>query len=277
MLDSRTDSVSFNHRGLQRVRFEMRRRLLTVKRVTHVTPRMVRVTLTGDLDGFQSAAPDDHVKVFFPAPGTVEPIIPAGPPGSPQPPGTPEPIMRDYTPRRYDAAANELDIEFVLHSEGPATSWAAQAKPGQSLGIGGPRGSQVLTGNFDWYLLVADESGLPAVARRLEELPANARALVIAEVEDASDEQLFQSSATLNLTWLYRNTRQPGTTELLLPAVTKLSLPTGEGYTWIACESNVARSLRNHLLQERGFNKQWVKAQGYWKRGAVATHENHDD
>ncbi|MGE0113632.1 MAG: siderophore-interacting protein [Steroidobacteraceae bacterium] len=264
-------------RSVQRVRHETRTRLLTVKRVTRITPRMVRVTLTGDLAGFISSAADDHVKVFFPAPGSAQPVLPKGPPGSPAAAQGPTPIMRDYTPRRYDAAANELDIEFVLHSEGPATTWARQAQVGQTLGIGGPRGSFIVTGDFDWYLLIADEAGLPAVARRLQELPAGAQVFVIVEVEDASEHQPLESRAAVNVSWVHRQGHRAGTPDLLQTALGKLALPGGEGYAWIACESNVARSLRKYLVDERGCDKTWIKAAGYWKQGAVATHEKHED
>lgn len=266
-----------NPHSVRRLRHETRTRLLTVKRVTRITPRMVRVTLGGDLAGFISAAADDHVKLFFPLPGSIQPTLPKGPPGSLEAAQGPTPIMRDYTPRRYDAAANELDIEFVLHDAGPATTWAAQAQVGQVLGVGGPRGSFVVDGEFDWHLLVADEAGLPAIARRLQELPAHARAFVIVEVEDAAEQQHLESKAAVQVTWVHRQGRHPGTPELLQAALARLVLPDGEGYTWIACESNVARTLRRYLINERGFDKEWIKAAGYWKQGAVATHEKHED
>ena len=88
---------------------------------------MIRVTLGGDLAGFTSLGFDDHIKLFFPQP--------------PAPSGEPQTASRDYTPRCYDPVANTLEIEFVLHDAGPATSWAEQVQPGQSLQIGGPRGS----------------------------------------------------------------------------------------------------------------------------------------
>jgi NADPH-dependent ferric siderophore reductase len=263
--------------NVQRIRHEARLRLLTVKRVTRVTPRMVRVTLTGDLQGFTSAAYDDHVKLFFPAPGSIEPILPKGPPGSPEAAQGPAPIARDYTPRGFDVAANELDIEFVLHSEGPATSWAEQAKPGDQLGVGGPRGSFVVNGEFDWHLLVADEAGLPAIARRLSELPANTKVFVVAEVADAHEEQPFATQADVHVTWLHRRGQPPGQGNALIDALAKEALPSSAGYTWIACESNVARKLRNFLITERGFDKHWIKAAGYWKHGVAATHEKHED
>ena len=88
---------------------------------------MVRITVGGDdLTGFISAAHDDHVKLFFPPPGEEKPLMPTPSPNGPiYPEGAPRPAARDYTPRRYDALANTLAIDFVLHGDGPATSWAA--------------------------------------------------------------------------------------------------------------------------------------------------------
>ena len=74
--------------------------------------------------------------------------------------------MREYTPRRIDLVANELDIDFVLHGDGPASTWAAQAAPGQTLDIAGPRASMVVPDLFDSYLLIGDETAIPAIGRR---------------------------------------------------------------------------------------------------------------
>ena len=53
-------------RSPRRVRHEARRRRLTIKQVERIAAHMIRVTLTGDLEGFVSLGFDDHVKVFFP-------------------------------------------------------------------------------------------------------------------------------------------------------------------------------------------------------------------
>jgi NADPH-dependent ferric siderophore reductase len=64
----------------------------------------------------------------------------------------------------------------------------------------------------------------------------------------------------------------------LLNAARALTLPkTGDGYAWAAGESQTAKLLRRHLLDERGLDKAFVKAAGYWKRGAVSIHETHND
>ena len=137
-------------RVARRVRHETKMRLLQVRDVGHITPKMVRIVVGGeDLKGFISAAHDDHVKLFFPHPGEEKPVLPTPSPNGPvYPEGVERPASRDYTPRRYDAGANTLTLDFVLHDAGPATAWAAQARPGNFLGVGGSARIVHRTGRF---------------------------------------------------------------------------------------------------------------------------------
>lgn len=169
--------------------------------------------------------------------------------------------MRDYTPRRFDLKTGELDIDFVLHGDGPASTWAAQAQLGQTLHIGGPRGSMVVPDMFDTYLLIGDETALPAIARRLGELPANRRATVVVEVENAAEEQPLQSVASVEVIWVHRDQA----TEDLLKTVEQLKIPEGQLYAWVATESTLSRKVRRVLLDTHGLNDEWVKAAGYWR------------
>jgi NADPH-dependent ferric siderophore reductase len=266
-------------RVARRVRHETKRRLLQVRHVSRITPKMVRIVLGGEeLGGFVSAAHDDHVKLFFPPLGEDKPVFPTqGANGPEYPEGTLRPAARDYTPRRYDADANALTIDFVLHGHGPATAWAAQARPGNLLGVGGPRGSFIVPDDFDWYLLAGDESALPAIGRRLEELPAGARAVVVVDVADGGEEQRFDTRTRLETHWLLRDGAAAGDPSLLQNGIAALRFPPGEGYAWIAAEAATAKALRRHLVGERGLRKDCVKAAAYWKRGAVAVHETYDD
>jgi NADPH-dependent ferric siderophore reductase len=274
-----SDTSQTTARVGRRVRHETKTRLLQVRDVRHLTPKMVRVVVGGDaLAGFVSASYDDHVKLFFPHPGEQKPVLPTPSPNGPvYPEGVPRPAARDYTPRRYDAAANALTLEFVLHDAGPATAWAAQAKTGDFLGVGGPRGSFVIPDDFDWYLFVGDETALPAIGRRLEELPANTRVVVVAEIADKEEEQQFTSRAAVEVRWLHRNAAVAGTTSLLQDALAGWSIPSGEGYAWVAAEAATAKALRRYLVEQRGLDKERVKAAAYWKRGAVAVHETYND
>ncbi|MDO9354924.1 MAG: siderophore-interacting protein, partial [Solirubrobacteraceae bacterium] len=137
---------------LERVKHELEIRLLTVSAIEELTPSMRRVTLTGPLSKFASASPDDHVKLIFPFPGKTEIDLPElGPQGISR--GAERPPMRDYTPRRFDPAAGELVIDIVVHGDGPGATWAANAVVGTPIGQVGPRGSAVIDGTPDWYLL----------------------------------------------------------------------------------------------------------------------------
>ncbi len=261
---------------VERVRHPLKMRELTVARVeTLAGGLLARITFTGDgLRDFVSASFDDHVKVFFPADPSQPPALPEiGPDGLRFPEGAPRPAARDYTPRRYDAAARELVLDFVLHGDGPAGAWAAQARPGQKLGIGGPRGSFVVPLAFDWHVLIGDETALPAISRRLEELPGQAQAIVLIEVPSVRNQMPLACRARAQVRWLPRDEGGPG----LAQAAAGLRLPAGEGYVWVAAESAVAREVRAVMVERHGIDKSRIRAASYWKRGAAAVHESHDD
>lgn len=270
-----TASPNSPGRSVQRLRHPLAARLLQVLRVHRPTPNFVAVTLGGPaLAGFVSASFDDHVKVILPAPGQEAPPLPDfnAEKGSQWPAGMPRPDTRDYTPRRLDPGAGELDIEFALHGDGPAARWAAQAAPGQQLGIAGPRGSFVIPPDYDWHLLVGDDTALPAIARRLEELPAGVRAIALLQLEDDADRRELATRAALTLQWV-----PAGDVSALVSAVSALKLPPGEGYAWAAGEGNAMAAVRRVLVGLHGLDKDHVRAAAYWKQGAVAHHETLDD
>jgi NADPH-dependent ferric siderophore reductase len=247
--------------GIHRVMHEIKRRRLEVLRVVDLTPRMRRITLGGpELAGFISLGTDDHVKLLFPQNAAEQAAMETLVLGAGKDNG-PKPAMRDYTPRRYDLDTLELDIDFVLHGDGPASTWAEQAAPGQFLHIGGPRGSMIVPDIFDSYLLIGDETALPAIARRLEGLAANRRALVIIEVENGKEQQELHSPAEVNVIWVLRE----GGKDHLLSTVRQITVPTGNLYAWVATETKVSRQIRRVLLDEHGLNDEFVKAAGYWR------------
>lgn len=232
-------------RRIQRIRHELHRRDLEVVRVVRLGPHFVSVTLGGEsMSSFRSDSFDDHVKLFFG-----------------------EAARRDYTPRSFDVARQELTIEFCLHGEGAASDWARQAVAGQRLAVAGPRGSMVIPLDYDWHLLVGDDSALPAVHRRLEELPPEARVIALLQVGDAADRREFR--AHVQVQWFEA-------AEEMLSAVAELMLPEGEGFAWAAGEASVMTALRP-LLVSKGIPKEAMKVAAYWKAGAEAFHETLDD
>lgn len=237
---------------VQRVRHEIRRRDLQVVRVASISPHFKSITFaSASLADFNSASFDDHIKLLLDV-------------------GDAEPVRRDYTPRHFDARAGELTLEFDLHGDGPAAQWAAQAVPGQRATIAGPRGSFIIPMDYDWHLLVGDDTAIPAIARRLEELPCGAHAIVILQMPRAQDRRSFTSAADVQLQWA-------SDTNELLQAARALALPEGEGYAWCAGEATAMGALRKILVNEKGHDRHAIRAAAYWKLGAVVHHETIED
>jgi NADPH-dependent ferric siderophore reductase len=244
-----------------RVRRETRRRLVSVAATERITPNMLRIHFASpELHDFESLAPDDHVKLFIPN-------LLGG-----------EPDRRDYTPRAFDAARGTLTIDFALHEAGPATAWALAARVGDRVEIGGPRGSMLVADDFDWYLLIGDETALPAIGRWVESRRVGVPVKTIAVIGDETDRQDFSTRADWDATWVSRTGGQIDDAELLLAAVVSCEpLPKGDGYIWIAAEARVARVLRAYLGGTLGHPKAWMKASGYWMRGQADAHVSLDD
>lgn len=265
-------------RAPQRIRLPLRFRKVQVTATEKFATSFIRITLGGtDLEGFESPGFDDHVKLIFPDVTTGELRVPELGPTGPVWPEGPKPVMRDYTPRFFDGTAKTLVIDFALHEAGPATAWAINAKAGDWLGIGGPKGSFLVPTDYDFHLLAGDETAVPAIARRLEELPATTRAIALIEVDNVGDEIPLTSAAQLEIIWCYRKGAAAGTTSAIKDALETLALPSGDGYAWIACETKAARAIRSYLVKERNLNAKGVKAAGYWQLGAAIADEGADD
>ncbi len=271
--------MTYMARETLRVRHRPRLRLVQVAEVEQLSPAMRRVVFEGpELAGFESASPDDHVKLFLPAPGQARPTLPVmGADGPVFPAGVEQPAVRDYTPRRFDAAACRLSIDMVLHGTGPGASWAAQAARGQCVGIGGPRSSVLVPDNYDFYLLAGDETALPAMARFLEEMQPGVRAAALIEVADAREVRYLPTAANAEVIWLFRDGRPAGGMALLEAALRDTALPRSATHAWIAGEIEVARHLRGLLMTEAGLPRGRIRAAGYWRIGVPGAHVRIDD
>jgi NADPH-dependent ferric siderophore reductase len=232
-----TETVST--RRVQRIRHETRPRRVVVSRSEAISPNFVAITFSGeDLADFSSEGFDDHIKFILPD-------------------GTDTPPRRDYTPRRFDRARRELTIEFLLHGHGLASEWARTAGVGAAAVIGGPKNSMVIPADYPWHLLVGDATALPAVHRRLEELPAGVRAIVRIQLDDARDRRPLETAADLDLQWLSAGAN-------LARVVRELQLPGTEGFAWCGCEAAQAIRVRHVLIDERRHPHEAMRVSNYW-------------
>jgi len=245
---------------IERLRQEPKRRRLTVESVTALTPKMRRIVFVSpELADFVTLSADDHVKVFVADPNEANGVA-----------------RRDYTPRAFDAARKALTLDFALHEAGPATDWALAAQPGDTLDIGGPRGSTVVADDFDFYLLVGDATALPSIGRRVESLRPGVAVTTIVVVDGPQEEQVFATRADWRPVWVHGSGAPTVDAARLVAAVAQWTAPDGDGYVWIGAEAQVARALKAHMLDERGHPKAWLKAAGYWVRGKAGESDKLD-
>ena len=233
---------------IKRVRHELRIREVEVVRVLPLSKNFISVTFSGeDLADFTSLSFDDHIKFMFTnAKG--------------------EAVRRDYTPREFNVEKRELTIEFALHDGGDASAWAQQATVGQHVSIGGPRGSMVIPMDYDWYVLIGDATALPAIHRRIEELPQNARATVIMQIADLDDSRQFQTQAEVAVTWVTDSTA-------LIAAIKSLNLAAGDGFIWCAGEASSMATIKQILLTDKNHSSKDMSVGSYWKQGLSDFHE----
>ncbi|NBE98250.1 siderophore-interacting protein [Nonomuraea sp. KC401] len=247
--------------GVVRIGYPICVRTATVAARELVTPRMLRLTVSGPgLDGFHTYQADDHVKIVFPDPdGTLRPPVPNDELSLDWP--RPLPPSRRYTMRRYDAAARELDLDFVLHAGGVASAWAENVAVGDEVTIAGPPGAKAFPHHHRHYVFAVDATALPAAARWLEESPPDVSAHLVIETDDPVEHTypLAQRDG-VEVVWLARD----GERSFLAETVQRLELPDVPSFLFAAGEAGDIKPLRP-----------WSAGRldslftGYWKRGVA--------
>ncbi len=238
-----------------------------VQEVITLSPTLLRVVLSGgtlvEFEG--SDATDAYINAqFLPAGSPV--TVPFEPEDLDGIDPSLRPKPRRFTIRNWDPARNELAIDFVSHGEdGYAGSWAARAKPGDRLQFKGPGGSYRPSPAADWHLFVGDESAFGAIGASLEALPAGARAVVFAVVDSKNHEIELPSAADVTVHWLHRDSSAEPS-DLLPEAVASAVFPDGSFDVFVHGEAAEVRSVRKHLIADRGVNPESASISAYWRR-----------
>lgn len=243
---------------------------------TRLSPSFQRVTIaSAELAGFDWRGLDHWFRLFFPLGDTTDLQLPdvsgrlwwksylAIPDDK-------RPHCSNYTVagyRRFDDHA-ELDIDVVLHWNdgrlGGVAGWASSARPGSPVGIldqgvlfDPPAGTSS-------YLLVADESGLPAVRGILRDLPPDAVGTAIIEVPAPEDAAPVQAPPGVRVCVLARNDSGDCVGACALQALAELDAPRGDAYAFVVGESSLATRGRRALCRA-GLAKDRITFSGFWK------------
>jgi NADPH-dependent ferric siderophore reductase len=245
-------------------------RLMEVGNVSDLGTQMKRVRLHGtDLSRFEEFG-NMHVRLLLPSIDVPDPIWPvAGPDGlTVWPDPERKAASRVYTIRAIDTAASWVDIDVVTHgTTGPGSAWALSAKAGDQIGMFGPLGRPI-NRKAQHYIIGADETGLPALARMLEILPETATGVACIEVANEADIQPINNRTQVEVEWLFRRDAPAGTSMALSDRVMAEHWRNDlDCFGWFAAEDVAARRLRNHWRQDLGLGRDQTLAAAYWKRG----------
>ena len=232
--------------------------LLTVTAVTPLTPRMVRVTFTGDRLADVGTWPDQQLKLLFPRQGGSALVPEAEDTGTWYQaylamPEDQRPWMRSFTVRKLEDGV--LTVDFVLHGDhGPASRWAATARPGDVIGRFGPsRDYARPLGTADLLVFAGDETALPAIGSLLEVLPAGQRFLAFVEVAHQDEEQDLPG-----VRWVHRSAGED-----LVSVVRQADVT--DSWVWLGGEASAVRALRRHFVG-LGVSRKDIEFAGYWRR-----------
>lgn len=258
-----------------------------VSRRRALSPHLVTVTV--EVDGAYpfTGVPDEYLRVLLAPEGhpLVLPTVSDDWEIS-QPEGTEPPIWRVYTisgHRTLDALDGtsrvEIDLDIALHDAGPGAAWARECLPGDEIGLLDPKGLYAAPADVAWQLLVADLTGVPAMARILRGLQPGQRVRAVGVLTDAADAVALPSPADVDLEWVVVE-RDVDVTEALERAVLETALPGASDagrYVWFAGEARASRTVRKHLRRTLGWPQSDFYTCGYWQIEAEKWRARYDE
>lgn len=244
-------------------------RRVALQAVEELTPRMQRVVLSGpELEGFEIDSPAASVRLLLPPRDSRTIEMPAWTGNQFELADGQRAPIRTFTPRHFDHDELALTLDIVVHEHGAASDWVKAAEPGDEVAISGPGRGYDISHSASSYLLVGDETAIPAISQLLEALSRETKVKVEIEVADPAARLELPSHPNAAVRWHEANpSAEPG--NAMATAVEEL----GElaELVWVAGEAAAVQRIRKHLFEVRGLPRSAVTARGYWKKGRSAT------
>ncbi len=203
------------------------------------------VTLTLDVEVSGTGIPDEYVRVQIGQESRVYTI----------------------SDLRIIDGATQIDLDIALHDNGVGADWARTCEPGDQVELVEPHGLYAAPAGVAWQLLVADITGLPALARILRGLDPGQRVEAVVVLTDEADRIALPSPADVDVTWV--QVEHDGLiSEALSSVVLDADLPDTDRYVWLAGEARASRTVRKHLRRTLGWPQADFYSCGYWQLDA---------
>lgn len=245
-------------------------RRVEVVRAEPRTPYLIRVTVGGpELEGLDPGLPAASVRLLLPRDGELE-IPEWGGNVFVHADGT-RATLRTLTPLRVDPDRLQLEVEIVLHGDGPLSAWAAAARPGDPTAVSGTGRGYTIDPAAGAYVLAGDESALPAISTLLAAMPPGAAITVVAEVTHPDARLELPAHPGADVRWLAGSAGKPGDT--LVAAVRETEIAP-DARVWAAGEAASMQRIRTHLADERDHPRAQCTVRGYWKHGRAGDRDD---
>lgn len=127
--------------------------------------------------------------------------------------------------------------------------------------IGGPRGSLVVPEDYAWQLYVCDESGMPALRRRLlglSRLPVRPQVTALVTIGEASYQDYLADLQGFNIEWIVGHH-----SSVVAERLAQVSVPAEDYFIWVTGEGAVVKSLLGRFENDE-IDPQLVRSQAYW-------------
>ena len=241
-------------------------REVAVQRVETRSPRLLRVTFAGpELDGLAIEQPAASVRLLLPSSDQSDLVRPSWNGNEFLLPDGRRPVIRTLTPRHFDPAALELDLEIVVHGGGAASAWAEAAQPGAPAAISGPGRGYTVDPDAEGFLLAGDETAIPAMSQLLETIPAERPVQVYVEIADPAARLPLPDHPRATVRWC-ELTGGAAAGDAMFAAIREAHLP-DDSRVWVAGEAAAVQRIRRHLFEDRRFPRARAAVRGYWKHG----------
>jgi NADPH-dependent ferric siderophore reductase len=172
---------------------------------------------------------------------------------------------RTYTVRQHDPTTHCITVDVLLHGGAAGTQWATNVAPGDRVELAHAKSWYAPPPWADWQLLVADLTGLPALARIVEQGVLE-HTVAIVEVLHPGDLGYLQIPPSVSLV------TSIGTGNAAAPSalaeLTRQHCRDADGYCWFAGEATDARTVHRFLRRECLWLPEQLDVMGYWRRDA---------
>lgn len=214
----------------------------------------------GELDGLELPDPAASVRLLIPWPGDPfelpewngnEFLLADGR----------RPALRTFTP--VSLSGDELTLDIVRHRGGAVADWVETVRPGEQCAVSGPGRGETIDASARRYLLVGDETAIPAIEQLLDAIPVDVSVAVHVEIADERARLDLPPHPHAAVTWhLADHDEPPGSTLRRAVAAAEID---DETRVWAAGEAASVQAIRKHLYDERGTPRSHTTIRGYWK------------